>query len=1083
MTRPLLLILAAMFVALPTLVFGQASGTITGTVFDKTGAVVPQAHVIITNAGTNQQRRLEADDAGQFVVNFLPVGTYDVLVEKEGFASNLRKRTELQVNTTVQLTFELDVRSNVEQVTVADTVELVQATSTTLVQVVDQRRVQDLPLDGRNVLQLMTLNAGVSTEAAGGGTNMIQNVNGAVTPSINGSRGNGTNFLLDNGDHNDSFVNVALPFPNPDAIQEFSVQTSTFDAQYGRGIGGVVNAVTKSGTNQLHGSLFEYLRNYKLNAANFFSGRDTLKRNQFGGSAGGPVVIPGLYNGKNRTFFFVALQGTRVRTSTPGELRTSPTEAMKSGNFAEWLRPNGQGAIRDPLNPTEVFPGNVIPPSRLNPVAMRMLAMMPSSAPGANYQIRISTPTTRDDDNEVVGRVDHQLSTNQRLSFRLFRLWSDQPWTYAPDNLYFFQAGQEAIVNNMTVNHSWVITPSVVNDATFTANRTDSNSFPPEEFKNYTFGGFGANVLSPEKQPYMVTNITGWSGINLGQGYTQVQKNYQFSNTLNFATGRHNLKIGGEYRRFSQDKTAPFQAGGAATFNGQMFSNRGLNNAGNAFAEFMMGQMSAWSQRSEWSSLMTANYFALFAQEDIRVTPRLTANLGLRWDPRFDFSERDGKQMTFIPGTKSTRFPNAFTGIQFVGDPTVPDRLIQTDWNNLAPRVGLAYQLTPKTVIRSAYGIFYDQFQGILYNRVGSGEPFIRLISLIGPLSLSNPYGSNPPLDPSPLQPDRNFVFSDYTTWALPSNHMPSSYMQNWNVIVERQFLGDWLLRTGYVGSKGTRLLMTAEINPAIYSSTANASNVNQRRIYQPIGGLQLATTNAWSTYHSLQVTAQKRWSHGFTVLSNYTWSKSIDPLSSSNGNGHSTGPDPFDYNRNQGPSDFDIPHRLVISGLWETPGFRTQPAWLRAIAGGWQNNFIFTAQQGVPLTILSGVDNNFSGVAGQFADLTGVDWRLPNGRSKAEEIAQWFNPAAFRTNALGTIGTGGRNQLRDPGLWNLDYSLFKTFPVYERVSLQFRGELFNALNHTNLLSPVASVNNVNFGRINAARSPRIVQLALRLSF
>ncbi|HYI93697.1 MAG TPA: carboxypeptidase-like regulatory domain-containing protein, partial [Bryobacteraceae bacterium] len=277
--------------------FGQATGTITGSVTDRSGAVIPAASVIVTNQETNQVRDTTADDTGKFTLTFLPVGTYSVRVDKEGFGSSVRKDVLLQVNTTVQTDAQLEVRSTSEQIQVTAEASLVQATSTTLVQVVDTRRVQDLPLNGRNVLNLMQINAGVSTEGATGQTNQIQNLGTAVTASINGSRGNGTNFLLDNGDNNDGYTNTALPFPNPDAVQEFSIQTSTFDAQYGRGVGGVVNVVTKSGTNRVHGSLFEYLRNYELNAANFFSGRDTVKRNQFGGSFGGPVVLPKLYNG------------------------------------------------------------------------------------------------------------------------------------------------------------------------------------------------------------------------------------------------------------------------------------------------------------------------------------------------------------------------------------------------------------------------------------------------------------------------------------------------------------------------------------------------------------------------------------------------------------------------------------------------------------------------------------------------------------------------------------------------------------------------------------------------------------------
>ena len=1062
----------------------QSTGTIYGTVFDASGAIVPAATVTAINISTNQQRTVLADELGKYVITVLPVGNYNVRIEKGGFAPFVQQEITLQVNTNVQVNGTLQVKTSAEQVTVSAQSSLVQASSSTLVQVVDERRVVDLPLNGRNVLQLMSLNAGVSTEGAGGGSSQIQNLGTAIPVTINGSRGNGTNFLLDNGDNNDGYVNIALPFPSPDAVQEFSIQTSTFDAQYGRGIGGVVNVVTRSGANDPHGSLFEYVRHYQLNAANFFSGRDSIKRNQLGGSFGGPVWIPKLYNGRDRTFFFFAYQGTRLRTATPGILRTSPSEAMKAGDFSEWMLPNGTGRILDPLATNTVFPNNVIPQSRMDIVARKMFQLMPASTPGSGYQIRIPTPTQISNDDQFTGRLDQKLTASQRLSGRVFQYLKEDPWVYAPEHLYYVSAGQKGHSRNVTLNHSWILSAKWLNDFNFTNNVTESNSFPPLELAQRSLEGFGARVKVLPGLPTMAININGWSGLSLGQGYTQTQKNYQFTNVTNYATGRHNLKFGAEWRRYSLDKTAPFNSGGNMTFNGLLFSQRGSSNAGNSFAEFFMGQASEWRQQSSWSELLTNNYIALFAQEDFRATSRLTFNLGLRWDPRFDFKENLGKkQMTFIPGQKSQRFPNAPLGLVYLGDPTISEAVIQPNWSNLAPRIGVGYQITPKTVVRAAYGIFYDQFVGILNNRVGAGEPFVRLVVKTGPASLSDPYAGGAVLDPLPLNPDSSFVFTPYSTWALASRSLPAPYMQNWNLIVERQVLGDVLVRVGYVGSHGTRLLQSVEVNPAIYGPGANASNLDRRRPYQPIGALQLASTDAWSKYHSMQLTLQKRWSHGFSVLANHTWSKSIDRTSANNANSATTGPDPYNWNRNVGVSDFDLRHRLVISGIWEAPALRKQPALVRYALGGWQNNFILNAGTGLPLTINSGVDNAFSGVGGQFADLTGVDWRLEGGRSKEAQILRWFNPAAFTRNAVGTVGTGGRNQLREPGRWNLDYSLFKGFRVSEKTKLQVRGEFFNVFNHANLGAPVAGANNPNFARINTAGSPRIIQLALRLAF
>ena len=1062
--------------------FGQATGTITGSVTDRSGAVIPAASVIVTNQETNQVRQTTADDTGKFTLTFLPVGTYSVRVDKEGFGSSVRKDVLLQANTTVQTDAQLEVRSTTEQIQVTAEASLVQATSTTLVQVVDTRRVQDLPLNGRNVLNLMQINAGVSTEGATGQSNQIQNLGTAVTASINGSRGNGTNFLLDNGDNNDGYTNTALPFPNPDAVQEFSIQTSTFDAQYGRGVGGVVNVVTKSGTNRVHGSLFEYLRNYELNAANFFSGRDTVKRNQFGGSFGGPVVLPKLYNGKDRTFFFFAYQGTRASTATPGVVRTTPTEAMKRGDLSEWLLANGTGRVLDPLT-RQPFPGNIIPTSRFDPVATKMLELMPPSTAANGYQVRLASPTTKSTEDQFIGRFDHQLTTKQRTSVRVFQFLQDSPWNYAPEHLYIVTAGQKAHSRNITANHTWMLSSNWVNDFNYTHNVTESNSNPPAELLSRSLEGYGARVKVLPDLPTLNATINGWSGFDIGQGFSQIQKNDQITDVVNYASGRHNLRFGIDFRHYRLDKTAPFSSGGQIGFSGQLFSDTGRNNAGNAFAEFLMGQAASWRQQSAWSELLTNNYPAFFAQDDWRITSRLTLNLGLRWDPRYDFKENlADKQATFIPGTRSTRFPNAPVGMQFLGDPGLEDAVVQPDNNNFAPRVGVAYQVGPNTVIRSAYGIFYDLAVGILNNRVGSGEPFVRLVTLNGPVRMADPYNGGPILDPTPFTPESSFTFTPYSTWALPSKNMPTSYLQNWNFIVEHQ-ISDVLVRLGYVGSKGTHLLQAAEINPALYGPGANASNLNARRPYQPIAGLQLGTNSSWSNYHALQATIQKRWSHGFSILSNYTWSKSIDSLSSSTGNTHNTGPDPFNYNRNRGVSDFDLTHRLVMSGIYESPGLTNRSMIVRQLLGSWQNNFIFTAGTGLPTTVVSGVDNAFSGIGGQFADLTGQSWETESDRSKDEQILSWFNTGAFRTNAIGTIGNGGRNQLRDPGRWNIDYSLFKSFPLAESVSLQFRAEAFNVLNHANLGPANVTVNSPNFGRISSASSPRILQFALRLAF
>jgi len=1063
--------------------FAQATGTIHGTVFDSSGAVVPGVLVTVTNAGTNLSRVVTADEAGRFVAPLLPVGSYQIKAERDGFAAFVQTGITVQVNTDVEVNTTLQPRTTSEQVNVSADAALVQTTTSTLVQVVDSKRIVDLPLNGRNVLQLMALNAGVSDRGAQGGTKQIHTIAGGdyhVPVSINGSRGNATNFLLDNADNNDGYTNIAEPYPNPDAVQEFSIQTSTFDAQYGRNVGGVVNVVTRSGTNSFHGTAFNFLRNYKLNAGNYFSGRDSLKRNQFGGTFGGPVILPG-YNGKDKTFFFFSYQGTRQRVATPGALRILPSEAMKQGDLSAWLLPNGTGAIRDPQATGQYFPNNRIPTSRFDPVSRKLLDFIPASS-SSNYEYRFGTPVNRTDDEQIITRFDQMLSSRQRLSARLFWLGYDRPWVSVPNNLTYVNAGQFGDATHLTVNHSFTVTPKMVNDFSASFHQTTPTAAPPPEL-DMSYSSLGARTQAIPGFATMDLGISNWSGISLGLGYYGPQATYQVMNTVSYATGKHNLRIGGDLKRYRLDIASYWLSGGTASFNGQMLSDPGRVNAGNAFGEFLLGVGSSWRQQSFWSSRIYNWAGGLFVQDDIRLTPKLTVNLGLRWDPRLDINEVYRKRMSWVPGQQSTVYPNAPRGLMFLGDAGFENRIIPTQWNTLAPRAGFAYQVAPRTVIRAAYGIFYDSYMSIFNNRTAAGAPFVRQSLLNGPFQLSDPYRGGEVLDPTPVVPGRDFVFPAYGTWAIPGKDMRVGYMQNWNFVIERQVLGDLLVRAAYVGSKGTHLLHSPEVNPAIYGPGATAANLNQRRPYQPIGPLQVGMPAGWSKYQSVQFTVQKRFSHGFSILANYTISKSTDIASYATIEGNSAGPDPFNFNNNRGLSDFDTPQRLVISGIVEHPRLGGRHPLLRAVAGGWQSNFIFTAQSGTPITVFSGVDNALTGVGSNRVDLTGQSWVLPDGRSRGEQVLAWFDRAAFRQNAQGTIGQLGRNMLRAPGAWNADYSVFKEFPVVERLRLQFRGEFFNVFNHTRLGGPNTTFTSPLFGRITSAYEPRIGQLAIKVIF
>jgi hypothetical protein len=576
--------------------------------------------------------------------------------------------------------------------------------------------------------------------------------------------------------------------------------------------------------------------------------------------------------------------------------------------------------------------------------------------------------------------------------------------------------------------------------------------------------------------------MSGWSGISLGNSGINETNSMQVANATSFATGRHNLRFGGEARRYATGFISNFLTAGQAGFTGQYLSLPGRQQAGHSYAELLLGVAATWRQTSVSHLGARNRLFALFIQDDVRLTPKLTLNFGLRYDPKIGLDEADNQHTTFVAGQQSRAFPTAPPGLLFYGDPGIEKRVIPNDLNNLAPRIGLAWQLAPRTVVRAAYGFFYDEYFGLMYNRTVQGQPWVEDATLSGPLSLSRPYGSAPPLEPVGYKPNPRIPIRDFSTYAVPTKDMRAGYLQNWNLVLEREFRGVWLTRASYVGSKGTHLLNSIESNPGIFRAGAAAANLNQRRPYQRIGPMQLGISNGNSSYHSLQATLQRRLSRGVSILANYTWANSLDYASYGSIEGNQTGPDPFNIRNNRGPSDFDVKHRFVASGIWELPALPRQHRALRAVAGGWQQNFIFGAETGTPITMRSGVDNDVNGVAGDFADYRGGDWRVSNS-SRGQDIARWFNTAVFAVNTPGTIGSARRGQQRGPGLWTVDYSLFKNFQLLKRLRLQLRGEFFNVLNHTNLGDPNTTVNSNGFGTITASGSPRIVQLAVKFTF
>jgi outer membrane receptor protein involved in Fe transport len=1043
------------------------TGGLTGVIKDTEGGMVPGAMVRATNTATGTGQSTVTLDSGQYVLRGLPVGTYTVQVELQGFQTARAENVTVRVNEEVRLDLTLRVGNLTETVTVSGASTTVDTVSSTLKTVVDQKRIEELPLNGRNPTQLMQLVAGVQpdprTSVTSGAT-----YPGAVGVSSSGARANTTNYIMDGGSNNDHYSNAPNPMPNPDALQEFSVQTNSFSAQYGRNVGAIVNAVTRSGTNALRGLAFGYLRDSSLNATNFFTPGidDGLNRKQFGGTVGGPVI-------RNRTFFFGSYQGTLEERRPADRTALVPTAAQRAGDFSSFAK-----TLRDPLTGLP-FPNNRIPAGRIHPASALILGQhLPLPNPGAGDSpnlLRYSAPANGNDHQYLV-RLDHQFSDKHRLYGRYWLSKASVPAYLDTSNVLTSSFGRTWANTIVSVNDSYVLTPSLVNNLVVTFNRTNNDNFqiyPP------SYSDLGLNVYN-DATPQWFFNVGGWFGINTGDTNQFNRDEFQFVNTLRWSKGRHEVTTGVDYSYGQGDIVNNFRANGRYTF------NQSAPFTGDALTDFMLGKFQQFEQGVGEYKNTRFHYLAAFVEDTFRVNPRLTLNLGLRWDPNVPYTDVNGRLAGYRPGQQSTVYVNAPVGMLYPGDSGLPDGGYDSSLALFGPRLGFAYDLfgDGKTSLRAGYGIFYDKPNTITTNSAATQGPFGTVVRVNGNATndMTNPYAGQQ--NPFPVD---IFNVPSNVAFVLPFNafsyseDMQTGRMQSWHATVERELFPTWLLRVAYAGSRGDHLAIGIERNPAIYEPGATTATTNNRRPLFPLyGNITSIEPLGRSEYHSLQVTIDKRLSRGVSILSNYTLGKATDTSSENKQNG-GTATNPFDIEFDYGPANFDRRHRSVTSVLWELPGSYGNPV-LNAALARWSLTGILTVQSGTPFSVSSGVDNARSGTGGQLADLVG-DPSLPADRPTAERIRQWFNTAAYVPNALGTFGNSGRNSLYGPGYAALDLGLHKTFNLGDRARLQFRAEAFNALNRANFNLPDGNRSSANFGRILSAGDPRILQFALRAWF
>ena len=1121
--------------ALATLLIGiahaQGLGTIVGTVTDPSGALVPGATVRVTDEGTSQSRETTTNAQGYYVFPSLRPSNYSVTVEASGFAASARRGVVLQADQAETLNFAMTMEAANQAITVEAPVQQVDTSTATLSEVVDRRRIVELPLNGRNAASLALITAGTVLAPASADEGSTKTFPVAVTISANGSRQNQAAFRLDGANNNDIYTNVNQPFPFPDAVQEFSVQTSNYSARYGGNAGGVVNIVTKSGENQFHGDLFEFVRNSVFNAHDFFAAHtDPLKRNQFGGTFGGPVTIPGLYHGKDKTFFFVGYQGTRLRnTALGGNSAYFPTAANLNGDFSALLsasdpnNPLGKAVtITDPTNGNTPYPNNQIPVGSFDRAAVALTKYLPVG-PG-NGLVRYAVPTSTNFD-ETVARVDHAISDRDRLTGRyFFDRYYNKPFLDL-NNLVNNSSFTTIDSNNFMLGETHTFSPTLLNDFRLSIAREVSNRGPAAG--SIGPGDLGVNIYLPPGDKIIESlNVSGYFSISQTDPATFARTQYGINDTATWVHGAHSFTFGADVTRAWVLIRNQFHQPGQFTFTADY--------DGNAMASFLLGQMRTFLQGNGEFKDNRVNTFGLFAQDDWHLSRRLTVNLGLRLDPFFPWKETKGRVELFSPaayaaGTVSKAFPNAPPGLLFPGDPGVPQYGLLANYKNISPRVGFAYDLTGdgKTSLRGGFGLFYDALQnGIYNNRFVDVTPFSTQVNLTAPKGpFSNPYLGIVNPFPAPYPPPANTPFPapvqvmTYDTANGGVYKTPVS--MDYNLTFERQLKGDWLVRVAYVGLQARHLLESVELSPAVYSGSL--ANPSGRRLFPQYGSIALGSQDANSNYSSLQLTAQKQFSKGFTVLANYTWAKSLDdlPFATSpttvgvNAAGGSSYVSPipwylpgrhqFDY----GPSEFDHQHRLVASFVWQLPGLAHSSRFLRYAIGGWQLTGLLTAQSGGPLTVVAGKDQSGTALGNDRAYYVGgVDPYGGNACGAKAPCVNYLNPAAFILPPQGSWGNVGKGSLRGPDLVVYDSGLAKDIPLRgERMKLQFRAEFFDLFNRANFLGPgLASgdyngtasvqhgpnVSGTGFGQITADNSnngassitsPRIGQLALKLLF
>ena len=1107
-------ILAAVLAGLITVsAWGQAAtGTLVGTVTDASGGAVPNAGVIATNTGTNEWSKTITNARGEYVFAEMIPGMYAITVEATGFRKTTMSAQRLIVASTMRINVALEVGQVTESITVDAAPSQVNTDDAQLGQALTN--IPDLPLlsgaAGRNILGLVALQPGISVTQP-----LAEASPSSVGPfSVNGQRTQSNNFMLDGADDNDLAINTpdASGVISPEAVGEFRVITGPMNAEYGRYSGAIIETTTKSGTNSFHGEAEDYFRNKLLNANDFFlneagSNRPQYNANDFDANVGGPIR-------KNRTFFFASYLGFRRAegVTSSGAVFTNAERAAVEANGV--------------------------------PVAKNLLNLVPVANLGSNEWV--GAPSDRLNRDQGLFRLDHRFSdsNNMFLSFFTEKNLDAQPFAIFGVPLPGFGDTAANTFYNVTLGDTHTFSPNVVNEATAAYHRLESPAGTPQN--RTTPQSLGLTGTFPDDPTEAGPPFVFVNNVNFGNTYQGPQARYdnqwQYRDSVTWVKGRHTLKFGGEYDAFEQAQIFDFINNGYLVFDGTMTelglapAVPGLGIADPAVNDFASGEAIVYDQATSGNGGYRVKFFAGYAQDDFKIAPNFTLNIGLRYDYGSPITDVYNRLNQFRAGEQSTVYPTAPVGLVFPGDPGVSRSTYSPDYTEFQPRFGFAWDPTGsgRMSIRGGFGMFYNDPETELELQFLGAVPYGFQLFVEGVTDITRPYETSfTPLPQSPFpfapaKPGQPFNFANFAPLGLffmdPNFTTPYSFQ--YDTQMQYQVARNWVATAAYVGSQGRHLENRQDIDPALPAPGASSSNESQRDVFNinnpqdaayggaVYAGLNEQQSNGVERYSSLQLSLNKNFSNGLFLTNSYTWSHCIDDESGLRGGFAADGINPFNANLDIGNCDTDVRQSYVGSVVYNLPFFKDQRGFLGHVLGGFTISSVITLQSGIPFDIYDPTDRSLTGAGDDrpnyiggnvvFVDPRGNSYYDPNttDASYNPNLNNYFNgtgggsPTGSPNPYFARVGSGpsvaqgagyygdlGRNVFHGPGILNTDLSVSRAVRVTESQSLTFKGQFFNFFNHAQFLNPDGNISDATFGAVTADRNPRLIQLALQYRF